>query len=450
MKRRWIMMIFVTLIFAVAMVNAQFSRDFSQEFMDSPIGRAFMQSYGALKSNYLTEIEDEVLIEGAIRGMIESLEDPFTSYTTPEVNEIARQDRTGSYEGIGAALQALNPQERTRVQIINVFQGSPAMEAGLQRGDVFATVDGESVEDATIDDIVRMVRGPEGTTVELGMIRPGVEDILHFSVVRGDIPIIDVESTVLPENVGYVHLSTFSNQRVYDQLHRQLAKLKEQGITSLILDLRNNGGGFLNQGILVADEFLTEGDIVFQRARGVTQRLASADPAAFELPMVVLVNRNSASASEIVAGALQDNGRALVIGEETFGKGVGQSVLPLTNGGELVYKSFEWLTPDRSSINKEGIQPDVVVEDSRLANIIALEGQGADPGAEVEIIVDGKSLGTVTADEEGAFSFFQAPEPAPLSSTRSEALVDLETDQALQVAYETVLEVRAEATQATQ
>ena len=262
---------------------------------------------------------------------------------------------------------------------------------------------------------------------------------MTFSIERGTIDIVSVESTVLPDGVGYLSLNTFANQQLYDKMLEQLEHLKAEGVTSLILDLRDNGGGLLNQGILVADEFLNEGDIVFQRARGVTQRIAAADPAWFDLPMVVLVNRNSASASEIVAGALQENGRALVIGEDTFGKGVAQNVISLSDGGQLAYVSFEWLTPERNSIADVGITPDILAEDTRTPNVISLEGQGAKPGQELQLVVDGEVVGTATANEDGNFDLVSAGRTREFSEVQGEALVDLSTDSALKVAYDTLL-----------
>ena len=444
MKRRWLMLTLAVLSISV-LVSAQFSRDFSEDFLENSAGRAFLQTYGALKSNYLNDVEDEALIQGAIEGMLESLEDPYTSYATPDQAAREVQDRSGSFEGIGAVLQPRNRADNTVVEIVNVYRGGPASQAGVLRGDVFVTVDGTNVEDFTTDEIVDLVRGPAGTQVNIGFRRAGEEEPVVLSMTRGKIDIISVESTVLPEGVGYVSINTFANQRVYEQLAEQLDALRTQGVTSLVLDLRNNGGGLLDQGIRVADEFLTEGDIVYQRARGVTQRLATADPEFFDLPMVVLVNGNSASASEIVAGALQDNGRAQVIGEETFGKGVGQSVVSLTDGGQLVYKSFEWLTPDRRSIDQQGIVPDIKVEDTLIPNVITLEGQGAEPGQEVEISIGGEVIGSAQADEDGAFTFFQPVERPEASDVQGEALVNLEADNALQVAYDTVLSVAAQA-----
>ncbi len=429
--------------------SAQFFNNFtdvSDEALEAPAGRALLQVFSALKSGYLTDLEDNKLLEGAISGMLESLDDPYTSYGTPEQAQLEREDRGGSFEGIGATLQARNQNDGTIVEVVNVYRGSPAEQAGVRVGDIFATIDGKNVRQATTDDVVDLVRGPAGTTVKLGLTRPGSAQPVQVTVTRGSIEIVSVETAILPQNVGYVRLTTFANERVFDQLDAALAEMENEQVGSLILDLRNNGGGLLDQGIRVADEFLTEGDIVFQRAQGVTQRLAEADADGYTLPMVVLVNQNSASASEIVAGALQDNGRARIVGEKTFGKGVGQSVISLSNGGQLVYKSFEWLTPKRQSINEKGITPDVEVDDALVPSVLAIEGQGAEAGQKIEVLVNGKKLaGQAQIDKEGNFTFVQPFDLPQQSSVQGEALVDLEDDPALQAAYSEVLRVYAQA-----
>jgi len=443
MKRRWLIVGLVGMVAATMAVYAQISRDFTGEFLNTPSGRALIQSFGALKSGYLNDVDDETLIRGAIDGMLESLEDPFTSYVKPRDAARDSQDMSGSFEGIGAVL---TPHDRTSgkgVEILTVYQGGPAAGAGLQRGDVFLEVDGVDVTSMTTSDVADIVRGPKGTTVQLTMNRPGTPDPLVFEIQRATIQIVDVASAMLPDNVGYISLASFNNQLLHEQLVEHLDGLISQGATSLILDLRDNSGGLLTQAILISDEFLSRGDIVFQRARGVTQRLAAADPASYDLPMVVLVNSNSASASEIVAGALQENDRAVVVGEQTFGKGVAQSVMSLSDGGQLRYVSFEWLTPDRRSIADEGVAPDIFAADTRYPNTIVTEGRGLTPGQSIDIVVDGEVVGSGTADEEGNFEIMALGPQREVSSVQGEAVVHLETDSALQVAFQTVLEQAA-------
>jgi len=443
MKRRWQILGLLGLVAALTVAYAQLSRDYSSEFLNHPSGRALMQAFGALKSGYLNDVDDETLIRGAINGMVEALDDPYTGYVEPTAAARESQDLTGSFEGIGAVLTPHDRVSGEGVEILTVYQGGPASGAGLQRGDIFLEVDGVDVREMTTSEVADLVRGPKGTVVRLLMSRPGEAEPLTFEIQRATIQIIDVSSTMLPDDVGYISLSSFNNQRLHEQLLEHLDRLIQDGATSLILDLRDNSGGLLNQAILIADEFLQRGDIVFQRARGVTQRIASADAAAYDLPMVVLVNENSASASEIVAGALQENDRALVVGEQTFGKGVAQSVLSLSDGGQLRYVSFEWLTPLRRSIAEEGITPDVRADDTRYPRTILAEGRGLREGQTVELVVDGEVIGSVMAEADGTFDIVALGGMREVSEVQGEAIVHLDTDSALQTAYETVLMERA-------
>jgi len=443
MKRRWHLLGLLGLAAATMVAYAQLSRDFTSEFLNHPSGRALMQAFGALKTGYLNDVDDETLIRGAINGMIESLDDPYTGYVEPTAAARESQDLTGSFEGIGAVLTPHDRASGKGVEILTVYQGGPASGAGLRRGDIFLEVDGVDVRELTTSEVADLVRGPKGTTVRLLMSRPGESEPLTFEIQRATIQIVDVSSTMLPDDVGYISLSSFNNQRLHEQLLEHLDRLVAQGANALILDLRDNSGGLLNQAILIADEFLSKGDIVFQRARGVTQRIASADAASYDLPMVVLVNENSASASEIVAGALQENDRALVVGEQTFGKGVAQSVLSLSDGGQLRYVSFEWLTPLRRSIAEEGITPDVQAPDTRYPRTILAEGRGLRQGQTVELVVDGEVIGTASANDDGTFDIVALGGMREVSEVQGEAIVHLDSDSALQVAYDTVLTERA-------
>ncbi|MBW7916637.1 MAG: S41 family peptidase [Trueperaceae bacterium] len=440
MKRRWYIAGLVALALGTMVVNAQLSRDYAGEFFNNPSGRALVQAFGALKSGYLNDVDDDSLIQGAITGMLASLDDPYTSYLLPKDAARENQDLTGSFEGIGAVLTPHDRQSGKGVEILTVYAGGPASKAGLRRGDIFVSVDGVEVADLTTSEVADLVRGPKGTDVTLVMTRPGEPEQLTFVIERSTIQIVDVASAMLPGGVGYIALTSFNNQRLHEQLVEHLDKLIAQGATSLVLDLRDNSGGLLNQAVLIADDFLSKGDIVFQRSRGVTQRYASADPKAYDLPMVVLVNENSASASEIVAGALQENGRALVVGEPTFGKGVAQSVLSLSDGGQLRYVSFEWLTPDRRSIAEKGITPDVKAPDTRYPRTIVADGQGLHEGQTVDLVVDGQVVGSAVAGEDGKFNILALGGVREVSEVQGEAIVHLDTDTALQTAVATLEE----------
>ncbi|AMA76249.1 peptidase S41 [Thermus parvatiensis] len=435
MKRRaWFM---VGLGALLALVYAQLPRPQAETFLQNPNGQALLEVYQRIQQDYLEPLSKEKLdklLEGAISGMVQALEDPFTSYSPPQRSTLRQEDLRGEFFGIGATLSAANP-DGTGAKIEGVMKGLPAQRAGLRAGDVILEVDGEDVTKLPLLDIVAKIRGREGTKVTLKVRREGVPAPLVFELVRERVEIISV-STAKVGDVGYVALETFANFKVEDQLKRAIEELKAQGVKKLIFDLRDNGGGLLDQGCAVASAFLKEGPIVYTRTKNLTRVWCEATGRTlWDGPMVVLVNGNSASASEIVAGALQDYGRAKVIGEKTFGKGVGQTPYTLANGGELTLVTFEWLTPKRRSINKEGITPDIVVKDTRFPTPFSLQGAGAPPGAEIAVTLNGKTV-KVKADAEGKFSYAEPQRQRPLPEDRGQAVLDLENDAILKRALE--------------
>ena len=435
MKRRaWFM---VGLGVLLALVYAQLPRPQAETFLQNPNGQALLEVYQRIQQDYLEPLSKEKLdklLEGAIGGMVQALEDPFTSYSPPQRSTLRQEDLRGEFFGIGATLSAANP-DGTGARIEGVMKGLPAQRAGLRAGDVILEVDGEDVTKLPLLDIVAKIRGREGTKVTLKVRREGVPAPLVFELVRERVEIISV-STAKVGDVGYVALETFANFKVEDQLKRAIEELKAQGVKKLIFDLRDNGGGLLDQGCAVASAFLKEGPIVYTRTKNLTRVWCEATgQTLWDGPMVVLVNGNSASASEIVAGALQDYGRAKVIGEKTFGKGVGPTHATLQNGGELTLVTFEWLTPKRRSINKEGITPDIVVKDTRFPTPFSLQGAGAPPGAEIAVTLNGKTV-KVKADAEGKFSYAEPQRQRPLPEDRGQAVLDLENDAILKRALE--------------
>jgi len=435
MKRRaWFM---VGLGALLALVYAQLPRPQAETFLQNPNGQALLEVYQRIQQDYLEPLSKEKLdklLEGAIGGMVQALEDPFTSYSPPQRSTLRQEDLRGEFFGIGATLSAANP-DGTGAKIEGVMKGLPAQRAGLRAGDVILEVDGEDVTKLPLLDIVAKIRGREGTKVTLKVRREGVPAPLVFELVRERVEIISV-STAKVGDVGYVALETFANFKVEDQLKQAIEELKAQGIKKLIFDLRDNGGGLLDQGCAVASAFLKEGPIVYTRTKNLTRVWCEATGRTlWDGPMVVLVNGNSASASEIVAGALQDYGRAKVIGEKTFGKGVGQTSYTLANGGELTLVTFEWLTPKRRAINKEGITPDIVVKDTRFPTPFSLQGAGAPPGAEIAVTLNGKTV-KVKADAEGKFSYAEPQRQRPLPEDRGQAVLDLENDAILKRALE--------------
>ncbi len=420
-------------------------------FDRSPDGKAIRETFEIMQQNYLKPFDKKTakkVLEGAIGGMVNALDDPFTSYSPPRDVEIRNEDVHGEFYGIGVQIAPANP-DGTGAKIVNVFRGGPAFQAGLRIGDVIVEVNGEDVSKLSLYDIVAKIRGPKGTKVTLGVRRSGANALLKFQIVRRKIEIVSVSKAMLPGKVGYVAIETFLNVKVNDQLRKAVDDLKAQGAQKLILDLRDNGGGLLDQGCQVADAFLKKGVIVYTRDRRSTRAYCEAGPRTYwDGPMVVLVNHGSASASEIVSGALQDDERAKIIGEQTFGKGVGQNVFTLANGGELTLVTFEWLTPKKRSIHKHGITPDVEVRDNRFPTPLAFEGVGVKPGTKVELVVNGKTY-TAVADKDGKFSFSEELPPRKLSDVQGEALVDPQHDAILKKALEILGAAGSQAVRAT-
>ncbi len=305
------------------------------------------------------------LIQAAISGSLEALGDNYTRYVAPDVAERMRQDMAGAVEGIGAMVQE---NDDGLFEIVRPIDGQPADLAGLQPGDVLIEVDGQSVLEYSFDEVILMVRGPAGTTVNLKVLREGEPEPLAFSIVRARFEVAVVEYEILPAEmtggaaIGYIRLTEFGATAEEKLLEALAAVLAEQP-TGLIFDLRDNPGGYLDQSVAVADAFLPAGVALFERnIRGLDQTFTTDDgDAAEEIPLVVLVNAGSASASEIVAGAIQDRSRAVLVGETTFGKGSVQQIHTLADGGELRITIARWYTPDNHTIQDEGITPDIEV-----------------------------------------------------------------------------------------
>jgi len=301
----------------------------------------------------------EDVLYSAISGSLEELDDDFTRFIRPEVAARLREDMGGSVSGIGAFVRE---NDDGMFEIVFPIEGQPADLAGLLPGDIIIGVDGQSVVGISFDEVILMVRGPSGTTVNLTILREGEADPIEFSIVRARFEVPVVESEMLPDQIAYIRLLEF-NGNAETKVLEAMDELLAQNPKGLILDLRNNPGGFLNQSVAVADAFLPEGVVLFERDRqGGSQTFRSDDGDAGEkIPLVVLVNEGSASASEIVAGAIKDRGRGILIGSTTFGKGSVQSVHQLSDGSELRVTIARWYTPNDNSIDKNGITPDIEV-----------------------------------------------------------------------------------------
>ena len=300
-------------------------------------------------------------VYGAIRGMVNAFGDQNTAFIDPKRAQIFRDDTAGSFEGIGAAVRL---DEMGRLTIVEPFAGRPAAEAGLQPGDIVLKINGSSVEGLSLYEAISLIRGPADTKVTLNVFRVGVDEPFDVSVVRARIEIQIVESKRLDGDIGYVSLTEFS-RGAGDKVGKAIQALESGGrLKGLVFDLRNNPGGLLDEAVFVGSQFIADGVITVEREKGGTEQVFEAQPGgtATQVPLVVLINQGSASASEIVAGAIQEYGRGKLVGDQSFGKGTVQIPYSLSDSSELRVTIAEWLTPKGHQINHQGVTPDIAVK----------------------------------------------------------------------------------------
>jgi len=340
---------------------------------DQQLFTPYWEAFNKVTSEYVGTIDERKLVEGSIKGLFDAIEDPYSGYMTSEEYRLSLSGLSGQFEGIGAEMSSQDEDEAAcapvsetcRLVVVRVLRGSPALEAGLQADDVVLSVDEQSVIGSTLEETVAKVRGQKGTPVTLGLERDG--RLLDLTIVRGVIDTEEVRSEVLADGqVGYLKIDGFSSSADDDFVKELRLLVEDQGIDSLILDLRDDPGGFVNVAQTVASQFIAEGPIYWQETADGRQEAFQASPDGVAtdpgIELVLLVNGGSASASEIVAGALQDTGRATLLGETTFGKGTIQQWIELSgdNGGFRLSVA-KWLTPDKTWVHETGITPDVVV-----------------------------------------------------------------------------------------
>jgi carboxyl-terminal processing protease len=320
--------------------------------------RMFTDVLRIIKENYVEPVSTKDLIYGALNGMTKSL-DPFSTFFTPKQYESFKQETQGEFGGVGIEIG----MEKGRPVVISPIEGTPAFKAGIKPGDVILEIDGEDTSNMSLIDVVQRIRGKVGTKVQLTIYRKGMEKPMKIELERALIRIESVRWTTLGD-VGYIKLSQF-NENASVQVERALKELTSQRIKGIILDLRNDPGGLLSEAVNVADLFLPEGKlVVYTRGRnGETQKyFARRKPVVpDDLPVIVLINKGSASASEIVAGALQDYKRAIILGEKSFGKASVQNIIPLEDGSALKLTVAYYYTPLGRLIHNRGIVPDVQV-----------------------------------------------------------------------------------------
>jgi carboxyl-terminal processing protease len=320
----------------------------------------FAEVLRQIEMNYVEPQDPKELIYGAIKGMVHGL-DPHSAFMTKEEHKDLMIETKGSFTGVGIEITTRD----NIITVVSPIEGTPAYKAGIKAGDKIIKINDELTNDMTLSDAVKLIRGPKGTEVKLTISREGNDKPLDFNITRDVIPLKSVRSYQLTPDVGYIRISNFQSKTEHD-LREALSELESnENFSGLVLDLRNNPGGLLNQAIKVSDLFLDQGLIVSTKGRDPNQNMeisATRNGSERTYPIIVLVNEGSASASEIVAGALQDNKRALILGTKTFGKGSVQTILPLSDGSGLRLTTARYYTPSGNSIQLKGIRPDIVLE----------------------------------------------------------------------------------------
>jgi carboxyl-terminal processing protease len=323
--------------------------------------KTFNEVFDMVKKNYVEEVDSSALIQGAINGMMRSL-DPHSTFMTPEVYKELEVETQGRFGGIGIEITIL----KDVLTVVSPIEDTPAFNAGVKSGDQIIKIDGKSTKDITIMEAVKKLRGLKDTKVTITIMRENMAKPKDFILTRDIIQVKSVKAKTFDDNIGYIRISSF-HERTADDVRKALSNFGEKvrPMKGLVLDLRNDPGGLLIQAIEVSDMFLKSGVIVSTRGRTKnmeTKAMAKNDGNEIACPIVVLVNEGTASAAEIVAGALQDNGRALIIGTRTFGKASVQTVIPMEDGSALKLTTARDYTPKGRSIQAEGIKPDIIVK----------------------------------------------------------------------------------------
>ena len=351
--KKFIILILLTIFFAIES-NAN-QTDNLYKKLD-----LFSDVLETLNNEYVDQVDENKVLDAAINGMLQSL-DPYSSYMSPENFRNMNAETKGEFGGLGIEIT----MQAGLVKVISPIEGTPADKAGIKAGDFIIRINDAQVKGLNLFEAVSMMRGKVGTKINLVIRRENVDDELKFTLTRAIIKIREVSAEVKLNSIGYIRLRAF-NQKSHNQLKEKIKSFKSKRLNGYILDLRNNPGGLLSQAIKISDMFLDSGEIVSTKGRDKTDiKIFNAKKGDIidGLPLIVLINKGSASASEIVSGALKDHKRAIILGETSFGKGSVQSIIPLTNRGALRLTTAKYYLPSGSSISEVGVSPDITVKE---------------------------------------------------------------------------------------
>ncbi|KMY54533.1 peptidase S41 [Bacillus sp. FJAT-27231] len=369
-KFHFIMLVFF-LVFATAAITTlalAFGGEKAAEVGMKPRGEfeKLYEAYDKLEKNYYQDINEEKLINGAINGMLDSLDDPYSDYMDKKEASQFHESVSSSFEGIGAEIQ----EEKGMIKIVSPIKGSPAEKAGLRPNDRIMAVDGKSLEGMSSSEAVLLIRGEKGTKVKLKVQRAGTKEPMEITIVRDEIPIETVYAEMNDDKVAHIQITSFS-EHTAAELKKAIEEMEKKGMKSMVLDVRQNPGGLLDQAVEMTDMFVPEGKVLFQVEdnQGRREKMVSDSKKKVTVPVVVLVDSGSASASEIFAAAMKESAGVTLIGEKTFGKGTVQTAEDFKDGSNMKFTTAKWLTPNGNWIHKKGIKPDIEVKLPDYANL---------------------------------------------------------------------------------
>lgn len=321
-----------------------------------------------IQQDYYKEIEEDSLVDGALKGLFEGLNDPYSQYYTTDEFQSLKEQTSGSFVGIGVYI-GINPEDN-KLTIISPIEGSPADEAGLESGDIVLKVDGKSVDSKKVDEVIKDIKGKENTKVNLTVQRK--EQELSFDITRETIVTKSVSNEVMNDNIGYLRITSF-DENTYKEFKKNLSELESKKVKGLVIDLRDNPGGLLDVCVDIADDLIGKGTIVYTKDNTGNKEYYKSDEKEIDMPIAVLINGGSASASEILTAALVDNDKAIAVGETSFGKGLVQSVKELKDGTGYKLTTAQYFTPNGDYINGKGITPKIQEKNEKQQLESALE-----------------------------------------------------------------------------
>jgi len=359
MRKKSVVIVLIFITALILLMTGDVKRARSADDLESKLN-IYLQVLDSVKNDYVDKkLDNTKLMYGSIRGLLDSLDDPYTRFLEPSSYKEMKIRLSGSYSGIGIYIGIKDKQ----LMVISPIRDTPAWKAGLKPKDKILTIDGKQTKDMALDEAVSLIRGPRGSIVTISILRGSAKEPKDYKIPREKIVIKSVETEVFGGSIGYLKLNTFENQNAAEEMEKAINSMKSKNIKGIIIDVRNNGGGLLQNAIEIGSMFMKDGVIVYTIDReGKKETISSTGNLIWDRSVVMLINESSASASEILAGALHDNNKAKLVGTRSFGKASVQNVKQLEDGSAVLITIAKYLTPNGTDITKKGIEPDYIVE----------------------------------------------------------------------------------------